>query len=59
MILLKKTLDYMERRYIKLNLAIFGAQGYALGAYEAVKTLYSKRVIPYFMVSAMVFVAKL
>ena len=36
-----------------MNLAIFGAQGYALGAYEAVKTLYSKRVIPCFMVSAM------
>lgn len=36
-----------------MNLVIFGAQGYALGAYEAVKNLYSKRVIPCFMVSAM------
>ena len=36
-----------------MKLAIYGAQGYALGAYEAVKTLYSKRVIPCFMVSNM------
>jgi len=36
-----------------MNLAIFGAQGYALGAYEALKTLYPKRVIPYFIVSKM------
>lgn len=36
-----------------MNLAIFGAQGYALGAYEAVKTLYSKRVIPCFIVTSM------
>lgn len=36
-----------------MKLAIFGAQGYALGAYEAVKTLYSKRVIPCFIVTSM------
>lgn len=36
-----------------MNLAIFGAQGYALGAYEALKTLYPKRVIPYFIVTKM------
>ena len=36
-----------------MQLAIFGAQGYALGAYEALKTLYPKRVIPCFMVSTM------
>ena len=36
-----------------MQLAIFGAQGYALGAYEALKTLYSKRVIPCFIVSVM------
>lgn len=36
-----------------MNLAIYGAQGYALGAYEAVKSLYPKRVIPCFIVSAM------
>lgn len=36
-----------------MNLAIFGAQGYALGAYEALKTLYPKCVIPYFIVSKM------
>lgn len=36
-----------------MKLAIFGAQGYALGAYEALKTLYPKRVIPYFIVSKM------
>ena len=34
-----------------MQLAIFGAQGYALGAYEALKTLYPRRVIPYFIVS--------
>ena len=36
-----------------MQLAIYGAQGYALGAYEALKTLYSKRVIPCFIVSVM------
>ena len=36
-----------------MNLAIFGAQGYALGAYIAVNALYPKRVIPYFIVSEM------
>ena len=35
------------------GLAIFGAQGYALGAYEALKALYPKRVVPCFLVSAM------
>ncbi len=35
------------------RLAIFGAQGYALGAYEAVKTLYPEYDIPFFMVSSM------
>ena len=34
-----------------MNLVIFGAQGYALGAYEAMKTLYPKKNIPFFMVS--------
>ncbi len=36
-----------------MQLAIFGAQGYALGAYEALKSLYPRRVIPCFLVSAM------
>ena len=36
-----------------MKLAIYGAQGYALGAYEALKILYPKRVIPCFLVSAM------
>ena len=36
-----------------MNLVIYGAQGYALGAYEAVKTLYPKKIISCFMVSAM------
>ena len=36
-----------------MNIAIYGAQGYALGAYEAVKTLYPKKIISCFMVSAM------
>lgn len=36
-----------------MKLAIYGAQGYALGAYEAIKTLYPKRVIPCFIVTAM------
>ena len=34
-----------------MQLAIFGAQGYALGAYKAIKALYPKRLIPYFIVS--------
>ncbi len=34
-----------------MQLAIFGAQGYALGVYEALKSLYPKRVIPCFIVS--------
>ena len=34
-----------------MQLAIFGAQGYALGTYEALKTLYPNRVIPYFIVT--------
>ncbi len=34
-----------------MQLAIFGAQGYALGAYKAYKSLYPKRVISYFIVS--------
>lgn len=36
-----------------MNLAIYGAQGYALGAYEALKTLYPRRDILCFLVSAM------
>lgn len=32
---------------------IFGAQGYALGTYEAMKTLYPEREIPFFMVSSL------
>lgn len=36
-----------------MDLVIFGAQGYALGAYEAIKTLYPQRQIPCFLVSAM------
>ena len=36
-----------------MNIAIYGAQGYALGAYEAIKTLYPKREIPCFLVSKM------
>ena len=36
-----------------MNLLIFGAQGYALGAYQAIKTLYPSRNIPCFMVSKM------
>ena len=36
-----------------MKLAIYGAQGYALGAYEALKTLYPKRVVPCFLVSKM------
>lgn len=34
-----------------MNLVIFGAQGYALGAYKAYKTLYPNREILYFAVS--------
>jgi len=36
-----------------MDLVIFGAQGYALGAYEAIKSLYPKRTIPCFLVSKM------
>lgn len=36
-----------------MDLVIFGAQGYAYGAYEALKRLYPRRVIPCFLVSAM------
>lgn len=36
-----------------MKLAIFGAQGYALGAYNALTTLFPRRVIPCFLVSAM------
>ena len=36
-----------------MELIIFGAQGYALGAYNAFKTLYPKRLIPCFVVSKM------
>ena len=32
---------------------IYGAQGYALGTYEAMKTLYPEREIPFFMVSSL------
>ena len=35
-----------------MNLIIFGAQGYALGAYNTLITLYPKRTISCFMVSA-------
>ena len=35
-----------------MTLLIFGAQGYALGAYNALTTLYPSRAIPCFMVSA-------
>lgn len=38
---------------MKMKLVIFGAQGYALGVYEAVKLLYPKREIPFFMVTKM------
>lgn len=37
---------------IRLKLAIYGAQGYALGAFEALKTLYPRRSILCFLVSA-------
>lgn len=36
-----------------MNLAIYGAQGYALSAYEAIKTLYPKRKISCFLVTCM------
>ncbi len=36
-----------------MNLAIFGAQGYALGAYEAVKTLYPEQEVECFLVSSL------
>lgn len=36
-----------------MELIIYGAQGYALGAYEAIKKLYPKRTIPCFLVSFM------
>lgn len=36
-----------------MNLAIYGAQGYALAAYEAIKTLYPKREITCFLVTRM------
>lgn len=36
-----------------MNLAIYGAQGYALGTYEAIKTLYPKREITCFLVTHM------
>ncbi len=34
-----------------MKLAIFGAQGYALGTYEAIKALYPGREIPFFLVT--------
>ena len=34
-----------------MRMIIFGAQGYALGVYKAVKLLYPKREIPFFMVT--------
>lgn len=36
-----------------MKLVIYGAQGYALGAYEAIKTLYPKRGISCFLVTRM------
>ena len=36
-----------------MELIIFGAQGYALGEYKALNTLYPRRVIPFFIVSKM------
>ena len=36
-----------------MNLIIFGAQGYALGAYQAISNLYPNRAIPCFIVSKM------
>lgn len=41
-----------ERKWKRsMDIAIFGAQGYALGAYEALKVLYPKRNILCFLVS--------
>ena len=42
-----------------MNLLIFGAQGYALGVYQAIKTLYPKRTIPCFLVSECGYNAKM
>ena len=36
-----------------MQLAIFGAQGYALGAYKAMKTLYPERRVSCFLVSSL------
>lgn len=36
-----------------MNLAIYGAQGYALGTYTAIKTLYPKREVSCFLVTRM------
>lgn len=36
-----------------MNLAIYGAQGYALGAYKALKTLYPRREASCFLVTSM------
>lgn len=36
-----------------MKLAIYGAQGYALGAYEAIRTLYPRREISCFLVTRM------
>lgn len=36
-----------------MNLAIYGAQGYALGTYEAIRTLYPRRQISCFLVTCM------
>ena len=36
-----------------MNLLLFGAQGYALGAYQAISSLFEKKVIPCFIVSKM------
>ena len=44
----------MEEQGKKMkDLIIFGAQGYALGVYEAMKVLQPRRVIPFFMVSSL------
>ncbi len=36
-----------------MNLAIFGAKGYALGVYDALKSLYPKRIVSFFIVSSL------
>lgn len=36
-----------------MNLAVYGAQGYALGVFEAIRTLYPKREISCFLVTKM------